>query len=271
MSGDYIKVVKSSEKNEYVIQIYFEFVDGTINIQLTEENFIRFLSKSISIINKTSDSFTLKVPDELEYLLKEQNQNEFKEVVNKIRAVNKKNIPRAEVTIYIPDYFVSLRDAEIITNACGDFMETLGFEMHAEDEPVLGSFFKKIWFLFSKTISEKELEGLYNRAENALDKGHSDALGEVEQTEILANSAAKLINSLDNVNEGIIRCGILIVIKRMIKGENSQITVHQLSPEMVRIIDQKPQLLLSINTIYELLTGDITNSLGNQDGEQLIA
>lgn len=163
--------------------------------------------------------------------------------------------PTAELTIYIPDKVVPLLDAEQITNACGDFMEALGFEMETEDEPIYRSFWKKIKFVFSKEASPEELEKLFKKGKRALELRHVE-LPTAEQTEKLANAAAKVVESLEKFDEGIVRLGTLLVLKKKVDGTPT-IIIQQLNQDLIKIFDEKPQLLKSLRTVYELVTGDV--------------
>jgi hypothetical protein len=166
-----------------------------------------------------------------------------------------KSKPEAEVVIYIPDKEILLTDTEQVTNAAGDFMEALGFELEAEEAPIFGSFFKKVKYIFSKTVGNEDLEMLYRKGKKALELKYVE-LPTAEQTEKLASAAEKMVNSLEKFEEGVVKLGAVLVIKKKINGE-SRISVVQLSTEMIILLDKKPQLLQSLNTLYELVTGDV--------------
>ena len=77
-----------------------------------------------------------------------------------------------------------------------------------------------------------------------------------EQTEKLANAAKSLIESMQGFNDAVARLGALLVLKRTVDGE-PKVMIQQLSAELIAILDEKPQLLRSPQTIYELITGDV--------------
>jgi len=263
MREDFIEIKKVASSNNYVIRVYFSEIDSEINISFTEENFIQFLSKSVEIINNNSKKVKLKFPENIQEII----QYNEEAILQKIKARFSRNKPTAEVFIYIPDAQVSLMTAENITNAAGEFMESLGFELETEDQPVFGSFFQKLRFLFSRTIGNEDLETLYAKGKKALDLKYVE-LPTAEQTEKLAVAAEKLIASLGNVKEGVIRCGALIVLKKQVDGEQ-KIIVQQLSTELIILLDKKPKLLFNLNTVYEILTGDIKGALDEEEaGDQ---
>ena len=171
--------------------------------------------------------------------------------------------PTAEVEIYIADAHVNLKDSENITNACGEFMEALGFEMETEDEPIFHSFWKKLKFIFSTQASTEEIDKLINKGKRALELRHVE-LPTAEQTEKLASAAAKIVESLEKFEEGVVRLGTLLVLKKKVNGE-PKIVIQQLNQELIKILDEKPQLLKSLQTVYELVTGDTNASKGVLD------
>jgi len=176
--------------------------------------------------------------------------------------------PKAEVEIYIPDAHVSLRDSENITNACGEFMEALGYELETEDEPIYHSFWKKLKFVFTKQASPEEIDKLFNTGKRALQLKQVE-LPTAEQTEKLANASAKMVEALDKFEEGIARLGAVLVLKKKVNGE-TRLIIQQLSQELIQILDEKPQLLKSLQTVYELVTGDIKANKGILDTPQEI-
>jgi hypothetical protein len=133
-------------------------------------DFIKFLNESINVINEHSEKVVLKVSEDIGSLLNKKGQSELKALSNKFleEERGKKYKPVAEVIIYIPDTRVNIHVAETITNASGDFMEALGFELETEDEPVYSSFLKKLRYVFNKTIGNKDIEKVYDNGKKAL-------------------------------------------------------------------------------------------------------
>lgn len=163
--------------------------------------------------------------------------------------------PEADVVIYIADAEVAHLAAEAMTNSAGEFMEALGYELKSEDEPVYGSFWKRIQFILNRQVSAEELDRAITRGKKALELKYVE-LPTAEQTEKLANAAKSLIESMQGFNDAVARLGALLVLKRTVDGE-PKVMIQQLSAELIAILDEKPQLLRSPQTIYELITGDV--------------
>lgn len=266
MKNDFIKVSKSLTGKDFNIEIYFSAINSTINIYLKESDFLNFLLKSGKLYNETSSSFKIRFSeDDFDKLISEKQREELQQVSRKI--ASKKRV-ETNVIIFVNDEHVPLEIAENLTKASGEFMEAMGFELKNEDEPVLGSFYKKLKYLFSSTIGEEDLTTLYDKGKKALELKYVE-LPTADQTEKLANAAEKLIKSLSNVEEGVIRCGGLIVLKKIINGK-PKVIVQQLSTEMIIILDKNPKLLFSVNTIYELLTGDVKNDIDDKGAQEAL-
>ena len=167
-----------------------------------------------------------------------------------------KNNPE-QVVIYLPAEIVDIMEAEKLTNACGEFMESLEYELETENEPILGSFFQKLLFKIKegKEATQKEITEDFAKGKKALELKYVE-LPTAEQTEKLANSAAKIVEILDKQDEGVVRLGSLIVLKKQVDGK-SKIIVLQLNFELITLLDKNPQLLMNLQTMYELLTGEV--------------
>lgn len=267
MEGDFIKVKKSQEGKNYFLEVYFATVNSTIQIEMNEADFLQLILNAGSLYNTNTTSFKLQFTEnDITDLITQKRKSEIIDFINTLKVSETK--PEAEVIIYIPDEFVSLNDSEYITNACGEFMEALGFELQTEDEPVFGSFFKKLKFIFSSTIGEEDLINLYERGKKALELKHIE-LPTADQTEKLATAAEKLVKSLDAVDEGVIRCGGLIVVKKNIDNK-PKIIIQQLSTEMILILDKHPKLIFNPTTMYELLTGDVKTNIDDSDTKAIL-
>lgn len=267
MDKDFIKVSRESLGDGYILEVYFSSVNSTIKIEMSEADFLKLILESGKLYNDNTKSFKLNFSeDDINDLIAKKRTVEIETFVEKINPPQQK--PQADVIIFVSDHYISLSETESITNACGDFMEALGFELETEDEPVFGSFFKKLKYIFSSTIGDEDLVKLYERGKKALELKHIE-LPTAEQTEKLATAAEKLVKSLDGVEEGVIRCGGLIVVKKNIDGK-SKLIIQQLSTELIILLDKKPQLLFNVNTIYELLTGDVKNNIDDSDTETVL-
>lgn len=164
------------------------------------------------------------------------------------------------VFIFLPAKEISIMEAEKLTNACGDFMEALDYELEVENEPIMGSFIQKLWFKVKKgtKVTRDEVAQDFVKGKKALELKYIE-LPTAEQTEKLANSAAKIVELLDGQDEGIVRLGALIVLKKQVDGK-PKIIIQQLNFDLISVLDRSPQLLQNLQTAYELLTGDVKGS-----------
>ncbi len=174
---------------------------------------------------------------------------------------------RELVFIFLPAENISLFEAEELTNFCGEFMEALEYELETENEPIIGSFLKKLWFNIKKGSKNTKAEIVedFAKGKKALELKYVE-LPTAEQTEKLANSAAKIVELLDKQEEGIVRLGALIVLKKNVGGK-SKIIIQQLNFELISLLDKKPQLLQNLQTVYELLTGDVKGIIHLDESE----
>jgi hypothetical protein len=157
----------------------------------------------------------------------------------------------AEVFIGLPQEQIDLFAIENIQNACGEFMEAMGFEMEAKDEPVFGSFFQRLKFVLTSEKTAKEVNDIYQKGKHALEAQQLD-LPRAEASEKLANAAAKAIESIQLMDEAVLRLGALLVVKVQKEGK-PVILVETISPQMSATLDVNPVILNSPAAIYEIL------------------
>jgi DNA-directed RNA polymerase specialized sigma24 family protein len=158
----------------------------------------------------------------------------------------------SEVIIYIPEK-PSLFDQENIVNACGEFMEALGYEMKTEDEPVYNSFWQKIKFIFKRNITEEDVNNLFDKGKKALELKYVE-LPTAEQTEKLANATEKILNSIAKFDNCTIRLGSLLIVKRMV-GTESVLKIHQLSLEEIKYLEESNSIIKDrepLTTLFNL-------------------
>ena len=158
----------------------------------------------------------------------------------------------ADVFIALPQKNIELSVIEDIQNAAGDFMEALGYEMEQKEEPVIGSFFQKIKFLLNSDKTRKEVNDAYEKGKLALELNYLN-MPNAEVTEKLANSAANLISALNGIDEGALRLGAILVVKRLNHMGNTDIIAETLSPELTMLFDKNPQLLSNPSNVFNLL------------------
>ncbi|MCS3799373.1 hypothetical protein [Niastella sp. OAS944] len=185
-------------------------------------------------------------------------------------SIETKGKPQSEVTIYIVKK-PSLHEQENIVNACGEFMEALGFEMKTQNEPIYNSFWQKIRFVFKKNVTEQDVQNIFDKAKKALELKHID-LPTAEQTEKLANAVDKILNSVNRFDNCTIRLGSLLIVKRMIEGE-PMLKVHQLTPDEIKYLEANDSLLkeadplappIKINPVINTIPEDTTGGLPEQ-------
>jgi hypothetical protein len=168
----------------------------------------------------------------------EYNQTEYKLQLKEEITVNEKKA--SEVIIYIPEK-PSLFEQENIVNACGEFMEALGYEMKTEDEPIYNSFWQKIKFIFKRNITEEDVNNLFDKGKRALELKYVE-LPTAEQTEKLANATEKILNSIEKFDNCTIRLGSLLIVKRK-AGNESVLKIHQLSLEEVKHMEENNSII----------------------------
>lgn len=164
---------------------------------------------------------------------------------------------KEQVFIYLPASEIPLLVTEKLTNACGEFMEALGFELELENEPIYGSFIQNMLFRIKEgtKLTQREIAKDFSKGKKALELKYVE-LPTAEQTEKLANSASKIVELLKGQDEGVVRLGALLVLKKQIDGK-SKVIIQQLNFDLISILDKSPQLLQNLQTVYELITGDV--------------
>lgn len=161
--------------------------------------------------------------------------------------------PDLEVPLYIslPQNDIELETIEAIQNACGDFMEAMGYELKQQEEPVFGSFFSWSMFKSKNPRTASEIESAFDKGKMAIDLRILN-FPAAEVTEKLSNAASQLISSLAGVDEAAIRVGALLILKYENNG-NSVIVSETLSPEIMLLLEKNPQLLNSPKTVFNML------------------
>lgn len=167
-------------------------------------------------------------------IIKEQSSNKF-----------------AEVYIAIPQEEIDLFVIEQVQNACGDFMEALGYKLKEEEEPVYGSFFQRILFKFKKSKTKEEVEDIYSKAKTALERKYLD-LPTAEINQKLAEAASCLIKSVESLDEVCIRLQDIFIIKVTVEGRKILLVKNNFI-ELETILQSNPKLLDSPRAMYEMI------------------
>lgn len=168
---------------------------------------------------------------------------------NRLRELTKKLY--GEVFIALPQSEIDLFTTEKITNACGEFMEALGFELEIEEEPIFGSFFKRLKFVFKKSTSEQELNDIYEKGKNALEAKLLN-LPTAEASAKITDSVGNLIVAIKDVDECAFRLGAILLVKVQREGK-TLIMAETVSPKLISALEENPNLLKKPNELYNLL------------------
>jgi hypothetical protein len=158
----------------------------------------------------------------------------------------------ADVFIGLPQEDIDIFTIERIQNATGDFMEAMGFELKTQDEPVFGSFFQKLKFLWKGEVGQEAGE-IYSKGKVALEAQFID-LPSAEATSKLATAAAGLITALDGVSDAAIRCGSILLVK-VTKDGVPKIITETVSPELAALLNKNPALLQNPSIVFDLISG----------------
>lgn len=144
------------------------------------------------------------------------------------------------VAIYLRDGGV--REGEEIRKAVERFWAELGFEVVAEFDPVLGSFFQK---LRAKAASPQGRAALQERLEK-LERAAEVQLLAVPESQATLNNAqglAALIQALEKESAAAIQLGPLLLIKTCRPDGASQVYSCTLTPAQLKHLERHPELL----------------------------
>jgi hypothetical protein len=205
---------------------------------------VNFTTEGYSSFTAQLKAFEMKNKDAVELA--------YKEFEARLQAIKNKVLHKqvVEVSIYIPGN-INVLEGERITNASGDFMEALGFELKTEDEPILNSFWQKLKFVFKKNVTAEELEQVFTKGKRALEFKYLE-IPAAERTAKLAAAAASLLPMLNEYPELAIRLGALIIVKRMVTGRPA-LLIHQLTIEQEAFIEQHPSLLYQPQELFSFI------------------
>ena len=141
------------------------------------------------------------------------------------------NLPQKEIPLLV---------RERIQNAAGAFMEALGYELEAEDEPFFGSFFQTLWYKLKSSVTPEKAAQLADDGMEALRAQLNKT--SAETTAALAGAAAELIMSLEHVDEAAIRLGTILVVKVTESGV-PRVIVTEISMSLRHKLQEHPQFL----------------------------
>lgn len=164
------------------------------------------------------------------------------------------SIRETELYIGIPQKEIDIFTTEHIQNACGEFMEALGFELKTKNEPVYGSFYQQLKFWMKKEKTQKELDDIFQKGKLALETKYLN-VPTAEASAKLAEAASKVIESLANIDDAAIRLGAIVIVKTKKEGK-SILLVETVSPTLANTLDSMPNILTNPSAVYELLKVD---------------
>jgi hypothetical protein len=112
-------------------------------------------------------------------------------------------------------------------------------------------FWKRNW---NKTLGKEDLGKTYDEARKALEMQYL-GVPIADQTDKLASAAEKLVNALSAVENGVVRMGALIVVKRT-QNVIPELLIQQLTNQQIIALDKKPHLCNDVEKMYFLLKND---------------
>jgi hypothetical protein len=127
-----------------------------------------------------------------------------------------------------------------ISAAMQELSRAIGFERFDEEEARRGSWFKRSYQRAKEALTRPEVQNRLRKAERALEMKNIDLV----QSEIdlnLASAAAKLKETLEGVENGIVSLGSLFAVKTVIEGK-PRMAVVSLSQDQMQKIRDNPEL-----------------------------
>jgi hypothetical protein len=251
MSQDYVMIRKQRNADNYLLLLYFSRHNGTISVPLSNDDFTRLIKAGNAVLDQHKPDAKIIMPDRWA-------TSEYKEVLDKVLADSyKENYaafkPAADLAIFISDKRVDASVIDSLSDNAVAFMNAMGFEAATEGDTLQGPSYKRHKFVHADAMSTDELGKLYQKGKEALVHKHTTV---AEQNGGLKEVADTFMESLENIKDCIVRLGGLIVLKKNVEGEH-KVIVKQLPAEIEALLEKQPNLLFSLRTMYELLTGDV--------------
>jgi len=164
------------------------------------------------------------------------------------------NLYQVEVPVSINISDSSLSDIIIdeILQSIDDFMNSLGFELEGKNEPIFGSYYQDVSYKSKEDRNDNGVNQQFQETTDEINQVISNQ-GLLESTERLTETTIKLINSLDKINEGVIRLGIILIVKVQVNGR-SVLIVESMTPEIEKLFAFNSSLIRNPIEVYKLLT-----------------
>ena len=154
------------------------------------------------------------------------------------------------VSIYLAEG--SSASGEYIRSVVQEILEGLGYELIAESDPVIGSFWQR---LRAKAREPQTQEALYERMAK-LERAAEVrllALPESQANMQNAQGLTAVIQALEKESAAAIQLGPLLILKIPLPGGGSAVQCKTLTPSQLRVLERQPDLLRDPAGILPLL------------------
>jgi hypothetical protein len=264
MGKNNLEITYDQEKESFLLLITTD--DKTVPFTLSDQQALLLADYLQShLIYKTTRE-RIEVLKNLRLQLQHENLSDTDIAIPMHSSSSQVNVKRtAEVFIGLPQEEIDIFTIEKFQNACGEFMEALGFELKTEDEPIYGSFFQRLQFLSKSKRTNEEIDDIYQKGKRALEYKYLNVPA-ADATSQLSQAASQLISAVKDIDEAVVRLGSILLVKTSKEGK-SQIIIETVSHELASSFDNNPNLLKNPNAVYELLVGERKKQNNVDEGE----
>jgi len=156
----------------------------------------------------------------------------------------------AEVTIYLSDQGAHER----VQNAVEEFLARAGADVVGRDDPVLGSWFRRIHAKLTGAARSPIAREAMTSAAHAMESRFVHARDAAVTKDLMSN-LGPLIKSLEDVDEAVIRVGALLTVK-----SDGRLIVCQLTAKQQLQLEHNPSLATSPQEILGALEFGVNGS-----------
>jgi transcriptional regulator NrdR family protein len=170
-------------------------------------------------------------------------------VERSVRSMSDKPMRTLSVAVYVdgnPDAMSN------VLERVDQLVQILGYGDHIDEINEQGSWFRTFTSKVRSQISQDEVQAIYGQAERALEIAHLD-LRQAELDVQTADAVMKLVRSLDDVSNAVIRVGSLLIVKQS-SPTGPTIVARTLSQVEIRAMEQYPEIIRQPNNVLEELT-----------------
>ncbi|HDY84794.1 hypothetical protein LCGC14_1486290 [marine sediment metagenome] len=152
---------------------------------------------------------------------------------------------------------------ELVLSALNEFGQSLGIEIFDNEEPIISSFFQKLFGFAKSKKTKEEMNELYDRGKSALEAQHIKKPTSEANLNV-ANGAAALLNALgkDSKSSALFYGGLLILSIKDKNGDSHN-RIISLNDEQIEYIQSNlnllkhpEQLLLKVDKQLKLTGND---------------